>query len=81
MYLKRLLAVLLTAALTITALALTIPAVAATGEEEEYDDPTGHCLDWSSYRLTGSSNYCPDTPEFSGFDLAVTPWSSLHPRI
>ena len=80
MYLKRLLAVLLTAALTITALALTIPAVAATGEEEEYDDPTGHCLDWSSYRLTGSSNYCPDTPEFSGFDFGCDTLEFLAPE-
>ena len=42
--------------------------------EDPYEDPTGHCTDDAMYHLTGYSNYCPATPEFSGWDYG---WYTL----
>ena len=42
--------------------------------EDPYEDPTGHCTDDAMYHLSGDSNYCPATPEFSGWDYG---WHTL----
>lgn len=39
--------------------------------EDPTEDPTGHCTDEAMYHLTGGSNYCPDTPEFTGWDFGT----------
>ena len=39
--------------------------------EDPTQDPTGHCTDDAMYHLLGWSNYCPDTPEFTGWDFGT----------
>lgn len=39
--------------------------------EDPTQDPTGHCTDDAMYHLFGWSNYCPDTPEFTGWDYGT----------
>lgn len=34
-------------------------------------NPTGYCTDEAKYHLTGASNYCPSTPEFTDFDFGT----------
>lgn len=42
--------------------------------EDPDENPTGHCTDDAMYHLSGDSNYCPATPEFSGWDYG---WHTL----